>query len=1554
MDPGARLAQPGAAGVTGRHWNELEDLLVAAVDRPPGERPAFLDRACAGRPELRQELAELVAAHERDSLLDAPAAALLERASLEPARVATDTVAHYRILECLGRGGMGVVHKAWDLRLERTLALKFLPAHLSFEETAKERLRTEAQAAAALDHLNICTIHEIGEAEDGQLFIAMPYYQGETLEARLQRGPVPPGEAIALAVQAARGLSKAHGRGVVHRDIKPANLMITSDGVLKILDFGIAKVPGVQLTPPGLLPGTVAYMSPEQVRGEPLDGRTDIWSLGVVLHELLTGERRFQGVDQVALLRAILDYQPAPVRALHPAIPEELDRVLARMLARSPADRYAATDLAHDLEQLAQSMSADPGLSEILPEGERRRLTILVTALAGGERFRSTVEEVVRRHGGVVNAFDGETVEAVFGAPATHEDDPVRAVRAAVELHRRALELPAGKPVEELPESRPRSGIHSGSFAVRPSTEAGRMYRLEDHVVPLAARLSSRAPPGEIWVTADCRRAIAGLFDTSELPLLHLGGEEPPLISFRVLAESEPRTRLEAAHRADLTAFSGREREMALLEQALRDAIAGDGRFLTVVGDAGMGKSRLLLELRRLLEGTSVGLLQGRCDPSESGTTYLPFVQMLRDWLGSSRGQRVDLSVPQVVARLRELGAELEEFLPLYLHLLVLPSPEYPVPRHLHGEHYRLVMQEALAAFVTLVARRQPTAVLLEDWHWADEASHGVLQQVAELITGFPLLVVATSRPAVRGWGHPGHHLALSLEPLDAEASGSMLRSILGATRVPAELVGLIHERTAGNPFFLEEITQALLEEGALGHGDGAVLPAAALDRLQLPDTVQAVIRARLDRLDRGAREVLRLASVIGREFARGILERAMDGGRLPHALQILKAAGVIQQVRVVPEPAYRFKHVLTQETASESLLEHQRKELHGRVGEAIESQYGDGLDEHLGRLVEHFSRAECWPKAVHYARRAAERAGALSQFAESLEILERAQSWLLRLPDDPERRDALVDILFRQERLCETLGLRGRQQRIIDEVVTLLQPAGDPARLAEAYVRLGDLSTLLRRFEDAEAALDQALRLRGELGDAVGRRNVLRSLGLLRWHQGRDEDALRCIEAALAMDRERADFEAQVGDLANLGGVLKGMGQHHRARTTLEEALALSEGLEAGREGMPETDLSYKRAYILHHLANVHRELGDDAGALEYLAQARTLTAEKRLPIQLSYHFTSTAHIYLRHGKVEECLRLYREAVELTRKAKFAPGLAQALRFLGEVLSGLGRAEEALPPLVEAAGLFAQLRDPATEALLWTEVARLRERTGDLAAALAAWGRARALHGPAVEHPRELQVLEGLARVARRCLPEPALALGYYREALTLAERLHERATAGRLQNAMGIIEWERGRYDEARSHYEAGLRTFRELDDPGNAAVMLASLGVTLDAMGRRVEARGCLEEACLLHRTVGDRLGEARALGALADVLRRLGEAEQAIGCWEASLRLRREGEDRVGAGWMLQRMALAHVANGAADRARECATEAAHIAAETGDGELVAACQRLPGALGGRPD
>jgi serine/threonine protein kinase/Tol biopolymer transport system component len=282
--------------------------------------------------------------------------------SLAPAREAPDdhmkgsTVSQYRILGLLGGGSMGTVYQAEDTRLRRTVALKFLPAELSRDPMAKARFFQEAQAASALDHPNICTIHEVGETGDGHLYLAMASYDGETVRSRLARGPLSVAEAVEIARQTALGLAKAHRNGIVHRDIKPANLIVTIDGVVKILDFGVAKLrgPGV-VNVAGSFLGTPAYMSPEQARGEEVDPRADVWSLGVVLYEMLAGVRPFKGGDDLtAVLRSLLEDRPEPLSRLRPddlhPVPPELERIVARMLARSPAERYpSAAEAGADL-----------------------------------------------------------------------------------------------------------------------------------------------------------------------------------------------------------------------------------------------------------------------------------------------------------------------------------------------------------------------------------------------------------------------------------------------------------------------------------------------------------------------------------------------------------------------------------------------------------------------------------------------------------------------------------------------------------------------------------------------------------------------------------------------------------------------------------------------------------------------------------------------------------------------------------------------------------------------------------------------------------------------------------------------------------------------------------------------------------------------------------------------------------------------------------------------------------------------------------------------------
>jgi tetratricopeptide (TPR) repeat protein len=710
------------------------------------------------------------------------------------------------------------------------------------------------------------------------------------------------------------------------------------------------------------------------------------------------------------------------------------------------------------------------------------------------------------------------------------------------------------------------------------------------------------------------------------------------------------------------------------------------------------------------------------------------------------------------------------------------------------------------------------------------------------------------------------------------------------------DLARRLFERTGGNPFFLEQVCRALLEQGSVAARDGEGIAAEGVSTLQLPDTVQAVIRSRLDGLDRHALELLRVASVVGRDFDLELLTEVLGPEPNPmDAIEHLVTAGLVQQTGAFPERGYRFKHVLTQEVTYDSLLEHQRRSLHALVGSAMERAHSGVVDEQADLLAHHFGRAEAWALAVRYGRRAADRASAVSQFADALATLDRVREWIVRLPEDDERSDLLADVLLQQERLCETLGQRGRQERIVDELISQLAPRGASRRLAQTYLRKGDLATLLRRFDAADRALSTGLRISRERNDASLEHTALRSMGLLRWHEGRHAEALAITESAIAMDRERGNELALAIDLTNRGIILKGTGDYRRAEESLREALEIPTMAEDPA----------RLVYALSSLANVHRSLGDLGGALEHLERADLVARSHLLQIQRSFLLMAIAHILLQQGRIAESLKTYEDSVALSRRARHADGLVQALRAAGEVLYGLGRDAEALPCLEEAATLFGQLEDRAGQVEMWTLRAKLLERMGS-AAAEAAWGEVRSMRARLGDTRGELEALEGIARAARQRCRTSAEAIPYFEAALALACTLRERAREAALRNTLGILEWESGEYPAALDHYEQALALVRELGNRAHEGLALNSIAVTLTRLNRHEEARTVLEESIRLNRETGEQLLEAHALAALGDVWRATSRVSAARDCYEQSLGLRRSLGDVRGEDRLLQRL------------------------------------------------
>ena len=337
--------------ITRERWRRIEEVLDEAFELPPEEVPELLDRACGEDAELRKDVEELLAAdRQAASFMGAPAtdaaASLLSDDSTEglpdelPGELEGYEIGPYRIQRRIGTGGMGVVYLARDTRLDRTVALKLLPADWAGTPAARERFLREARMVSALDHPNICTLHDIGETGDGRLYLVMTFYQGETLQARLSRGPLPVEEAVDLAVQVGRGLARAHAAGIIHRDVKPANVIVTEHGEAKILDFGIAKgARDAALTRTGSSLGTPAYMSPEQARGEPVDQRTDVWSLAVVLYEMIAGRQPFEADHPMAQLHLILERQAEPLDRSRHDVPAAVVQAVGKALTKDLRQR---------------------------------------------------------------------------------------------------------------------------------------------------------------------------------------------------------------------------------------------------------------------------------------------------------------------------------------------------------------------------------------------------------------------------------------------------------------------------------------------------------------------------------------------------------------------------------------------------------------------------------------------------------------------------------------------------------------------------------------------------------------------------------------------------------------------------------------------------------------------------------------------------------------------------------------------------------------------------------------------------------------------------------------------------------------------------------------------------------------------------------------------------------------------------------------------------------------------------------------------------------------
>ena len=1189
-------------------------------------------------------------------------------------------------------------------------------------------------------------------------------------------------------------------------------------------------------------------------------------------------------------------------------------------------------------------------------EGERKQATVMFCDMEGFTAFskRLGAEETytimdkvyeilihkVHDYEGTVNEFTGDGIMALFGAPIALEDAPQRAIRSAYAIHREMTKFSDKmlQEIEDIPTLKMRVGIHTGPVVVGTLGNDLRVeFKAVGDTVNLASRMEGLAEPGSTYVSEDTFKLTEGLFRFEALGQLEVKGKEEPINAYRVIAPSTRRTRFDVSADQGLTPFVGRKRELELLLDGFERSKAGRGQAFSIMAEAGVGKSRLLYEFRKAVSSEDVIFLEGRCLSYSRGVAFFPIIDILKANFDIREGDR-DTEIREKVKKgLEILRTDEASTLPYLLELLSVKNSGIDKVS-LNPEAMKDRIIEALKRIVLKGSDIQPLIMAIEDFHWIDKTSEDTLKAILDNISGARVFLIFTYRPEfIHTWGSRSYHNQVNLNRLSNRESLAVVTYLLSTEDIESGLEEFILEKTEGVPFFIEEFIKSLKDLQIIERKDNTYRLAKDAQTLTIPATIHDVIMARVDTLPEEAKSVLQAGSVVGREFSHELIQKitGLREQELLSNLSVLKDSELVYERGIYPGSTYIFKHAFTQEVTYETLLLQRRKVLQGLAGEAIEGIYQERIEEQVDLLYHYFSLAENWPKAVRYGRKATEKAIRLSQFHEAITMLEKVQACLLQLPEDQSRQEVLIDVLLEQERLYETLGQRERQQAIINQILSLLQPTGDPARLAEVYVRQGDLYTLLRRFTAAAEALDESVRISRDISDPIGERNALRSLGLLHWHEGKNEEALERIEEVLDIDRQQEDTEAIVGDLTNLAAVLRSLEDYERARTCLEEGLQLCEVIQNPT----------KQSYILNTLGNIYRSLGKDDEAIVSFQRVLEITEQNRIPILQCYSLTSLAHMYFRQGRIQESLQLYEQAIDVSRKAKNAEGLSLSLRMLGEVLLGMDRQSEALLHFQEAASIFARLKDDESEALMWSNIATTHERERNYPDAISAWEKVQTLRKAADNSPGKLEAIEAMARVTRQQGDDPARTLQYYGEALDLAEELDDRNKQGDLFNTMGILEWQQGRYKEALSYYERALKIFRELDDQVHQGVVLNSLGVTLMQLNRYEEALNRLEEAYRLHCRTKEVLLQGHALAGLGKIHFEMGNPDKALHHYEMSLKIRQDTGDRKGEGWMTYHLARVYASQGAKGRARDYVNQASGIAKECNDGKLQEICKEL---------
>jgi class 3 adenylate cyclase/tetratricopeptide (TPR) repeat protein len=1024
-------------------------------------------------------------------------------------------------------------------------------------------------------------------------------------------------------------------------------------------------------------------------------------------------------------------------------------------------------------------------------EGERKQVTVLFADLKSSmellaerdpEDARRLLDavlehmmEAVHHYEGTVNQVMGDGIMALFGAPLAHEDHAVRACYAALRMQENVKQYAEDMFRSQGVPIQIRIGLNSGDVIVRAIGNDLRMdYTAVGQTTHLAARMEQLATPGTIRLTAETLRLAEWCIEVKRIGPIPVKGLPAPVDLYDLVGASGSRSRLHASAAKGLTQFVGRDPQIDQLRQALEGVGAGHGQVVAVVGEPGVGKSRLFWEFTHSHYTQGCLVLEGASVSYGQATAYVPVVGLLKTYFQIETRDGSRRIRERVTGRLLSLDRRLEPWLPALLSLLDVPTEDTQWER-LEPTQRRQRIQDGVRRLLLRESQVQPLLVLFEDLHWIDGETQALLDSLVESLPMARLLLLVSYRPEYQhSWGSKAHYRQLWVDPLPVESANDLLGNLLGADASCLPLKRALIVRTEGNPLFLEESVRALVETRVLTGARGAYRLAQDVRTIQVPATVHSILAARIDRLSPDDKRLLQAASVVGKDIPFTLLQAVAElpDEVLRHGLARLQAAEFLFETRLFPDVAYTFKHALTHEVAYSSVLHDRRRALHRRILGSIQQLRAEQDTEQVELLAHHALKAEDWEPAVRYLRQAGKRAGSRSAHREAVSYLQQALDTLQQLPTSREMMEEAIDIRFD---LRNSLHSLGDFERMLDHL-------SEAKRLAET---LADQRRLGRVFSLAS----QYFRIMGDPHRAI-----------VSGH------------GAIRIAEQLEDTPLWIVANIHVGQAYAGLGDYQKAIEVLTKTImslrALPIHQDFGLAGLPSV---FSRIYLVCCLA----ERGEFSEGIAYGEEGIRLAEEANHLYSLTYACFGVGTLFLVKGEIQRAIPLLERGLELCRTLNLLIGFPLLASALGSAYALSARLGDAIPLLEEAVNQAASMKRMGEHSMLVTQLAQAYLLGGRQEEAARSAQHALRLSREHSERGREAYALRLLGEIASYGdTPDVEAAEDLYRQASALAEELGMRPLRAQCDLGLGALFRRVGQRGTAEERLAAAIESFRAQD--------------------------------------------------------------------------------------------------------------------------------------------